>query len=68
MRVKAIRISRTGGLEVMEYVDVQVGDPGLGEIRIQHAACGLNFIDVYFRIGGFIRNRCLADWDKKRLM
>jgi len=48
---KAIRMSKTGGPEVMEYVDVEVGDPGPGEVRIRHAAVGLNFIDVYFRSG-----------------
>lgn len=48
---KAIRMFKTGGPEVMEYVDVEVGDPGPGEVRIRHAAIGLNFIDVYFRIG-----------------
>jgi NADPH2:quinone reductase len=48
---KAIRMSKTGGPEVMEYVDVDVGEPGPGEVRIRHAAVGLNFIDVYFRTG-----------------
>lgn len=48
---KAIRMFKTGGPEVMEYVDVEVGDPGPGEVRIRHAAIGLNFIDVYFRTG-----------------
>lgn len=48
---KAIRISKTGGPEVMEYVDVEVGDPGPGEVRLRQAACGLNYIDVYFRTG-----------------
>lgn len=48
---KAIRMFKTGGPEVMEYVDVEVGEPGPGEVRIRHAACGLNFIDVYFRTG-----------------
>ena len=48
---KAIRISATGGPEVMQYVDVELGAPGPGEVRVRHAACGLNFIDVYFRIG-----------------
>lgn len=48
---KAIRISKTGGPEVMEYVDVEVGDPGPGEARVRHFACGLNYIDVYFRNG-----------------
>ena len=48
---KAIRIRATGGPEVMEYVDVDVGDPGPGEARIRQHAIGLNFIDVYFRTG-----------------
>ena len=48
---KAIRMTRTGGPEVMEYVDVDVGEPGPGEARVRHAACGINFIDVYFRTG-----------------
>ncbi len=37
----------------MEYIDVEVGEPGPGEARIRHAACGLNFIDVYFRNGAY---------------
>ena len=48
---KAIRMSRTGGPEVMEYVDVEVGEPGPGEARVRHEAIGINFIDVYFRTG-----------------
>jgi NADPH2:quinone reductase len=51
--VKAIRISKTGGPEVMEYVDVEVGNPGPGEARVRHMACGLNYIDVYFRDGTY---------------
>ena len=48
---KAIRISRTGGPEVLEYVDVEVGEPGPGEARVRNHAIGMNFIDVYFRTG-----------------
>ena len=48
---KAIRIHRTGGPEVMEYVDVEVGEPGPGEARVRQHAIGVNFIDVYFRTG-----------------
>src|SRR6478672_36313 len=48
---KAIRIFKTGGPEVMEYVDVEVGEPGPGEARVRQHAIGLNFIDVYFRTG-----------------
>lgn len=50
---KAIRMSRVGGPEVMEYVDVDVGTPGAGEVRVRHAACGLNYIDVYYRNGAY---------------
>ncbi|MGE0804455.1 MAG: quinone oxidoreductase [Burkholderiaceae bacterium] len=48
---KAIRIDRTGGPEVMQYVDVEVGPPGPGQVQVRNHAIGLNFIDVYFRSG-----------------
>jgi NADPH2:quinone reductase len=48
---KAVRIRQNGGPEQMELVDVEVGQPGPGEIRIRHHAVGLNFIDVYQRTG-----------------
>src|SRR4051794_29622147 len=50
---KAIRMFKTGGPEVMEYIDVEVGDPGPGEARVRHAACGLNYVDVYYRTGAY---------------
>jgi len=48
---RAIQISAFGGPEQMKLVDVAVGEPGPGEIRIRHHACGLNYIDVYQRTG-----------------
>lgn len=48
---KAVLIRRNGGPEEMELADVEVGQPGAGEIRIRHQAAGLNFIDVYQRTG-----------------
>jgi NADPH2:quinone reductase len=48
---KAVQIRQNGGPEEMELVEVQVGQPGPGEIRIRHHAAGLNFIDVYQRTG-----------------
>jgi NADPH2:quinone reductase len=51
MTAKAIRFARTGGPEVLEYVDVEVGDPGPGEARVRNHAIGVNFIDTYFRSG-----------------
>jgi NADPH2:quinone reductase len=46
-----IRIDQVGGPENMKLVELPVGEPGAGEIRIRHHACGLNFIDVYQRTG-----------------
>lgn len=48
---KAVRIDQNGGPEQLKLVDVTVGEPGPGEIRIRHKAIGLNFIDVYQRSG-----------------
>ncbi|MBK5257276.1 MAG: quinone oxidoreductase [Vicinamibacteria bacterium] len=48
---KTVRIEQTGGPEQLKLVDLTVGEPGPGEIRIRHHAIGLNFIDVYHRIG-----------------
>lgn len=47
----AVRIDETGGPEVMHWVPVEVGTPGPGEVRVRHAAVGLNFADTYFRTG-----------------
>jgi NADPH2:quinone reductase len=48
---RAIQITEFGGPEKLQLVDLEVGQPGPGEIRIRHHACGLNFIDVYQRTG-----------------
>jgi NADPH2:quinone reductase len=48
---KAIRFHKTGGPEVLVWEDVEVGDPGPGQIRIRQHAVGLNFVDVYQRSG-----------------
>lgn len=50
---KAIRMTAAGGPEVLEYVDVEVGEPGPGEARVRQSAIGLNYIDVYFRTGAY---------------
>jgi NADPH2:quinone reductase len=48
---KTVIIEEFGGPEKMKIVDRAVGEPGPGEVRIAHKACGLNFIDVYQRTG-----------------
>ncbi|UIF90284.1 quinone oxidoreductase [Cupriavidus sp. UYPR2.512] len=50
---KAIRMYETGGPEVLRYEDAEAGDPGPGEVRIRHAAVGLNYADTYFRNGTY---------------
>mgnify|MGYP003349517770 FL=1 len=48
---RAVIIEKNGGPEELKLVNVTVGQPGPGEIRIRHKAIGLNFIDVYQRSG-----------------
>ena len=49
--MKAIRISQYGGAEVLSFEDVDVADPGEGQVRITIEAAGVNFIDTYHRTG-----------------
>jgi NADPH2:quinone reductase len=49
--VHAIRVHQAGGPEVLGWEDVEVGEPGPGEVRIRQHAVGLNYIDVYHRTG-----------------
>jgi NADPH2:quinone reductase len=48
---KAIRLTQTGGAEVLQYVDFDPGKPAAGEVQLRHTAIGLNYIDVYDRTG-----------------
>src|SRR3982751_6441683 len=47
----AIRIQKTGGPEVLKWEEVEVGEPGPGQVLLRQEAVGLNFIDVYHRTG-----------------
>ena len=49
--VKAIVVRETGGPEALVSEQVEVGDPGPGEVRLRHIAIGVNFIDTYHRSG-----------------
>ncbi|WP_293878182.1 MULTISPECIES: quinone oxidoreductase [unclassified Sphingomonas] len=51
MSERVARIERTGGPEVIEWVDVDLPPPGPGEVRMRHRAVGLNYIDTYHRRG-----------------
>ena len=48
---KTVVIKEFGGSDKLEIMDMPVGDPATGQVRIAHKACGLNFIDVYQRTG-----------------
>src|SRR5437764_6493909 len=47
----AIRVHEVGGPEVLKWEQVEVGEPGPGEVRLRQEAAGLNYIDVYHRTG-----------------
>lgn len=50
---KAIRLHQTGGPEVLQLENVEVGEPGAGQVRLRHVAVGLNYADTYFRNGSY---------------
>jgi NADPH:quinone reductase len=49
--VAAVRVHKVGGPEVLTYEEVDVPASGPGQIRVKQHACGVNFIDTYFRSG-----------------
>lgn len=48
---KAIRFEKTGGSEVLQYLDIDLAPPPPGQVRVRHTAIGVNFIDTYHRTG-----------------
>lgn len=51
--MKAIRVHRHGGPDVLRLEDIDIGRPGPGEVLVRNRAIGLNFVDVYFRTGAY---------------
>jgi NADPH2:quinone reductase len=49
--VAAVRVHKLGGPEVLTFEEIEIGAPGQGQIRVKQHACGINFIDTYFRSG-----------------
>jgi NADPH2:quinone reductase len=49
----AILVRQPGGPEQLGWEEVEVGDPGPGQVRLKQTAIGLNFIDVYHRSGQY---------------
>lgn len=50
---QVIRMHRTGGPEVLQLETTDLGRPGPGQVRLRHAAVGLNYADTYFRNGTY---------------
>lgn len=50
-QTRAVRFHETGGPEVLKVENIELADPGPGEVRIRHKAIGVNFVDTYFRSG-----------------
>ena len=63
---KGIRFHETGGPEVMQWESLEVGEPGPGEVRVRHAAVGLNFADTYFRTGLYPAAAARRAWASRR--
>ena len=51
MQAHVVRLSRHGGPEVIEWIDVTLPAPAAGEVLVEHTAVGLNMIDTYYRRG-----------------
>jgi NADPH2:quinone reductase len=49
--IKAIRFEKTGGSDVLQYIDFDLPPPAKGQVQVKHAAIGVNFIDTYHRTG-----------------
>ena len=49
--VAAVRVHKTGGPEVLTFEQIEVGAPGPGQVKLKQHACGVNYIDTYFRMG-----------------
>lgn len=55
--MKSVRINEYGGLEALSYEEVEKPEPGEGEARVKVEAVGVNFIDIYLRLGLYDRPR-----------
>lgn len=49
----AVQIRQTGGPEVLEVTEIEIGDPGPGELLVDVAVAGVNYIDTYHRSGAY---------------
>ena len=49
--MKSIKVTNTGGPEVLKLEDINLEKPGADEVQIEHVSIGLNYIDTYHRSG-----------------
>jgi NADPH2:quinone reductase len=49
--VAAVRVHKVGGPEVLTFEKISIPEPGPGQVRIKQRACGVNYVDTYFRSG-----------------
>jgi NADPH2:quinone reductase len=61
-KVKGILVSENGGPDVLKYQDLEIKAPGPGQALVKIAACGVNFIDIYQRIGRYSCAIALYPW------
>ena len=50
---KVVRFHEAGAAEVLQFEEMEVGEPQAGEVRLRHVAVGLNYADTYFRNGTY---------------
>jgi NADPH:quinone reductase len=55
LKIQSIVVGETGGPEVLELAERELEGPGPGQVRVRTRACGVNYIDVYFRTGLYPR-------------
>ncbi len=49
--MRAIKIKKPGGPEVLDLEDINLNKPNKNEVLIEHTSIGLNYIDTYHRSG-----------------
>ena len=63
--MKAVVADPVGGPENLKYIELPMPEPGEGQAVIKLAAAGVNFIDVYFRMGLYKAPETPVDWGVK---
>ncbi len=54
--MRSVEVERYGGPDEMRIVETPIPQPGRGEVLVQLALAGVNFIDIYMRDGSYARS------------